>query len=199
MHDDAAVSFRNCEGSQSQGLVTDALQQNRALDPSIAFAGINLQTHTAKLWGSGGDGGDAATADGSHKLSWTTLPWAAEGIAQILLSSSSLEKIANTVVPIRAFEASQSDIVAVLEKIQNTTYEVTSQGDSETIISKAQQSWKQNRDIGSALALVKAGFFLDGYGSDFVSEGITQIGNDFLELPSLDFETVIAEAAERWA
>lgn len=101
-------------------------------------------------------------------------------------------------MPIRGFEASQSEIVSVLERLQNARYEVT-HFDDDIVIAKAQRSWQENKDAESALLLVKAGFFLDGYGSNFIKEAITQNGNDFLQLPELGFEGVVAEAVKLWA
>ncbi|KIW44906.1 hypothetical protein, variant [Exophiala oligosperma] len=155
-----------------------------ALEPAIAFANINIQSHTATLW-----------ADGNHALSWTTLPWAAHGITQVLLSPS---KTANKVVPIRGFEASQKDIIAMLEKEQNVTYNIE-HFNPDDAISKAQSSWRENKDIPSALQLVQAGFFLDGYGSDLVGEGIVQTGNEYLNLPELRVEEVVKKAVAQWA
>ena len=158
----------------------------RALNPSIAFANINMKAHTASLW-----------ANGTHKLSWTTLAWAAEGIAQILQSPA---QTANKVVPIRAFEASQADIVSALEKAQGTAYAISHVEDPDAAILRAQTSWKERRDGASALLLVKAGFFLDGYGSNFITEGSAKVGNEFLpDLPKLQFDDVIAEVLETWA
>lgn len=164
--------------------ISSLIHFTRALEPAISFADINLMEHTAKLW-----------AEGTHRLSWSTLPWAAEGIAQILLAP---QLTANKVVPIQSFEASQNDIVAALEKLQGIKYEI-SRLNAADIISKSQNSWTENKDIGSALLLVKAGFLLSGYGSNLVDEAITPIGNEFLDLPSLDFNTVIEEAVRKWA
>ena len=50
-----------------------------------------------------------------------------------------------------------------------------------------------------ALLLVKAGFFLDGYGSNFITEATTQVGNEYLDLPALDFEEIVARAVKQWA
>ena len=156
----------------------------RSLEPAIAFADINIKTHTAKLW-----------EGGNHTLSWTTLAWAADGITQLLLSP---EITANRVVPIRAFEASQNQIIGALEKLQKAKYEI-SHVDAEDVIAKSKKSWAENKDIASALTLVKAGFLLDGYGSDLVREAITQTGNEFLSLPPLTLEDVIKQAVNRWA
>lgn len=160
----------------------------RTLDPTIQFADIDIKSHTAKLW----------ATNGSHILSWSTLPWAAEGVAQILLRPA---LTANKVVPIRAFEASQADIVAALERLQGAKYSILHFENPATLVPKAQQAWRDsnNRDTEAALLLVKAGFFLDGYGSDFVHEPTAELGNEYLELPELKFEDVVEQAVKQWA
>ncbi|KIW95756.1 uncharacterized protein Z519_02820 [Cladophialophora bantiana CBS 173.52] len=175
---------------ESSGLswtaVPTGLWLDWSLEPAISFADINVKAHTARLW-----------QDGTHKLSWSTLPWAAEGIAQILLAPS--ETTANKVVPLHGLSASQNDIVAALEHLQGTKYTIT-HFDADAVIASAQRSWRENKDTDSALALVKAGFFLDGYGSDFVNEAITPSGNEFLDLPPLEpFEEIVGEAVRRFA
>ncbi|EXJ64300.1 hypothetical protein A1O7_00636 [Cladophialophora yegresii CBS 114405] len=156
-----------------------------ALDPAIAFAGINMADRTAALW-----------QGGEHRLSWSTLPWAAEGIVQILLAPP--EITANKVLPLHGFLASQNEIVAVLEEVQGVEYTVSNL-DGGAMVAKARHSWDENRDVKSALELVKAGFFLDGYGSDLVGGGIVALGNDVLDLAPLRLEDVVKTAVERWA
>ncbi len=190
-----------CPVFDGKGSVIDALKSKEAmgltwtavptglwldwtLEPAISFADINIKTHTATLW-----------QDGTHKLSWSTLSWSAEGIAQILLNP---RKTANKVVPLHGFLASQNEIVVLLEKLQGRKYEI-SRFEGGEVIDAAQRSWKENKDVKSALDLVKAGFFLDGYGSDFINEGITQNGNEFLELPTLELEDVVQRAVDKWA
>jgi hypothetical protein len=156
----------------------------RSLEPDISFAEININDHTAKLWD-----------NGNHKLSWSTLPWAAEGIAQILLAP---ERTANKVVPLHGFEANQNEIISALERLQNVTYDI-SHLNSQDIIETSQDSWAKNKDIPSALWLVKAAFLLHGYGSNLVTEAITQVGNEFLTLPPLKFDEVVETAVKQWA
>jgi hypothetical protein len=158
----------------------------RTLDPNICFADINIKSHTAALWGAG-----------EHTLSWSTLPWAAEGVARILLTEPS--ETANKVVPIRAFEASQTDVLAALEKVQSKKYEITKHFDAEEVIGKAKASWRENKDTPSALWLVKAGLLSHGYGSDLVHEAIVQVGNEYLDLPEMRMEDVVEQAVKTWA
>ncbi|OCT53748.1 nmrA-like family protein [Cladophialophora carrionii] len=133
-----------------------------ALEPAVAFAGIDITHHTAALW-----------AGGEHRLSWSTLPWAAEGIKQMLIAPP--EVTANKVMPLHGFLASQNEIVALLEEIQGVKYAI-SRLDEGVVIAAARQSWDANKDVKSALDLVKAGFFLDGYGSDLVGGGLRRWG-----------------------
>lgn len=161
----------------------------RSLDPNISFADINIKTHTARLW-----------QRGTHKLSWSTLPWSAAGIAQILLSPAAT---ANKVVPLHGLSASQNDIVAALERLQGVKYEISHFEPTDEVVSAAQKSWEVNKDTESALRLVKAGFFLDGYGSDFLAEGIVANGNEYLpglnEGGELLFEDIVKKALEEYA
>lgn len=156
----------------------------RTLEPNISFADINIQTRKARLW-----------QNGTHKLSWSTLPWAAEGIAQILLAG---EHTANKVVSIHGFEASQNEIINVLERLQNTKYDISS-FNAQELIETSQSSWAKNKDIPSAIKLVQAGFLLDGYGSNLVTEGLTPIANAYLTLPPLTLEEVVEDAVKQWA
>ncbi|KIV88049.1 hypothetical protein PV10_08979 [Exophiala mesophila] len=154
-----------------------------ALNPDIAFANINLRTHTASVW-----------AKGDHKLSWTTLPWAAEGIVQIILAG---EVSANKVVPIRAFEASQNEIIQILESVQKVKYRVTNI-DPDSVIPESQKIWREEKKGPAALTLVKAGFFLGGYGSNLVDEGIVPTGNEYLTLSPLSVQDIVREATRLW-
>lgn len=101
-------------------------------------------------------------------------------------------------MPIHGFTASQNDIVGALEKLQGVTYEI-SHFDAENGIAAAQSSWVENKDIQSALWLVKAGFFTARNGSNFVTEGTVQLGNEFLDLSALDFDAIVDEAVKQWA
>ncbi|OQO05929.1 hypothetical protein B0A48_10025 [Cryoendolithus antarcticus] len=124
-----------------------------ALDPSIAFIGINIAQHTVDYW-----------AQGSHKLSFSTLPTSAQGYRQILKHPAESE---NKIAPIRKFEVAQAEIVAALEEIQGVKYSVT-YIDHEQVISGARAKWDAVKDILAALKLVCAGFLLPGYGSNLV-------------------------------
>ena len=149
-----------------------------SLAPAIKFPDIDVVEHTATLW-----------AGGNHKLSWTTIAWSAQAIAEILLHP---EETKNNVVPVRALEASQNDIVAVLEELQGVKYE-TSAADHEKQIKDARADWEKTHARWPGLVLVKAGFLLDGYGSNFVDEGIVEVGNGYLGLKDLQLEDILRE------
>ncbi|KEF58491.1 uncharacterized protein A1O9_06417 [Exophiala aquamarina CBS 119918] len=176
------------QSKESTGLswtsVATGLWLDWTLEPDISFADINIKTRTAKLWN-----------NGTHKLSWSTLPWAAEGIAQILLAG---ELTANKVVPLHGFEASQKEIISALQKLQNVTYDI-GHVDSREIIKNSQSSWVENKDMPSAIKLVQAGFLLDGYGSNLVTEGVTRLGNEYLTLPPLTLDEVVEASVKQWA
>lgn len=87
-------------------------------------------------------------------------------------------------------------MVAALEKVQRKKYGIISHFDAEEVIGKAKASWRENKDTPSALSLVKAGLLLDGYGSDLVHEAITQVGNEYLDLPELRMEDVVEQAVK---
>jgi hypothetical protein len=156
-----------------------------SLNPAIAFAGINIRDRTAALW-----------QRGEHRMSWSTLPWVAEGIAQILLAPP--ERTANKIVPLHGFTATQNDVVALLEQVQGVKYAV-SYLDDDAIVAAARQKWDENKDFMAALDLLKAAIFRDGYGSDLVAEGTSPLGNEFLELSPLTLEGVVKAAVEKWA
>ena len=149
-----------------------------SLAPAIKFPDIDIVKHTATLW-----------AGGNHQLSWTTLAWSAQAVAEILLHP---EETKNKVVPVRALEASQNDIIAVLEKLQGVRYELSA-ADHEKQIADARADWEKTQARWPSLVLVKAGFLLDGYGSNFVDEGIVEVGNGYLGLQDLQLEDVLRE------
>nr|OQO25329.1 hypothetical protein B0A51_06691 [Rachicladosporium sp. CCFEE 5018] len=148
-----------------------------ALDPSIAFIGINIAQHTVDYW-----------AQGSHKLSFSTLPTSAQGYRHILKHPAESE---NKIAPIRNFEVAQAEIVAVLEKIQGVKYSVT-YIDHEQLISGARAKWDAVKDILAALKLVCAGFLLPGYGSNLVDGEMGEAARATIEhqAGAVEFEDV---------
>ena len=140
--------------------------------------GIDAKTHTAQLWD-----------DGKHRTSFTTLPWAAEAIAQIL---SNPELAKNKIFPVRAFEASPREIVAALEKEQSVKYGI-SHVDGKKQIEVNQKKWAEG-DTSAVLPLLRAGFLLPGFGSNLVDEGVVEIGSDKLDLLNITLSQVVQEA-----
>ena len=142
--------------------------------------GIDAKAHTAQLWG-----------DGKHRTSLSTLPWAAEAIAQILRNP---ELTKNKIFPVRAFEASPREIVAALEEVQGVKYELN-QVDGKKQIEVNQRKWAEG-DTSGLLPLIQAGFLLPGYGSNLVDEGLVEIGSDQLGLPMISLDTTVRLAVE---
>jgi uncharacterized protein YbjT (DUF2867 family) len=142
------------------------------------FAGFDAKTHTARLW----DGGE-------HRLSFTTLPWVGEAIAQILRNP---ELTKNKIFPVRAFEASQKEIVAVLEREQGVKYEVTLV-DGQKMIDEGKKKWEAG-DASGIMQCIQAGFLLKGFGSNLQEELVVKVGSDELDLPKLTLEQTVKDA-----
>lgn len=100
-------------------------------------------------------------------------------------------------MPIRAFEASQNEIIQILESIQKVQYNIENL-EPDSLISESQKSWREEKKASAALTLVKAGFFLPGYGSNLVGEGIVPVGNEYLDLSTLSIQDIVQEAARSW-
>jgi hypothetical protein len=149
----------------------------RALAPGMKFTGIDVAAKTVAYW----------TKDDSHTLSWSTLPYAAQGIVQALKHPKETE---NRPVFIRAFEASQRQIVEELERQQGAKY-ATSIVDTEAIVQDSKTRLEADGgDLGAAFAGVQIAFLLPGYGTDFVKAG-KYLVNDFTEMPKLTLEEAI--------
>jgi uncharacterized protein YbjT (DUF2867 family) len=161
----------------------------RALDPSIAFIGIDIHAHTAELW-----------AQGTYKMTFTTLPTAADAVRRILLNPEATQ---NRVVPVRNFEASLNEIVALLEEAQGVKYKLTPVEDTDETIGLKQKEWVESgeRDVGAALWLVKAGFLLPGYGSNFAESGRWKLGNEIVgfDAGSVGLRDVVGDVVERFS
>jgi hypothetical protein len=143
------------------------------------FTGIDVGAKTVAYW----------TADDSHTLSWSTLPYAAQGIVQALKHPTETE---NRPVFIRAFEASQRQVVEELERQQGAKY-ATSIVDTEAIVRDSKTRLEADAgDLEAAFAGVQVAFLLPGYGSDFVKTG-KYLVNDFAEMPKLTLEEAIKD------
>jgi hypothetical protein len=112
-------------------------------------------------------------------MSFTTLPTAADAVRRILLNPEATQ---NRVVPVRNFEASLNEIVALLEEAQGVKYKLTPVEDTDETIGLKKKQWVESgeRDVGAALWLVKAGFLLPGYGSNFAESEKGALGNEIV-------------------
>ena len=112
-------------------------------------------------------------------MTFTTLPTAADAVRRILLNPDATQ---NRVVPVRNFEASLSEIVALLEEAQGVKYKLTPIENTAELIESKQKQWGESgeKDVGAALWLVKAGFLLPGYGSSFAESSRWTLGNELV-------------------
>jgi hypothetical protein len=112
-------------------------------------------------------------------MTFTTLPTAADAVRRILLNPEATQ---NRVVPVRNFEVSLGEIVALLEEAQGVKYEVTPVENTDELIASKQKQWVESgeQDVSAALWLVKAGFLLPGYGSNFTEGGKWTLGNELV-------------------
>lgn len=122
-------------------------------------------------------------AQGAYKATFTTLRTAADAVRRILLNPDATK---NRVVPVRNFEASLGEIVAFLEEAQGVKYTLTPIENTDELIGSKQKQWVESgeEDIGAALWLVKAGFLLPGYGSNFAESSRWTLGNELVEFPA---------------
>jgi hypothetical protein len=133
-------------------------------------------------------------------MTFTTLPTAAEAVRRILLDAEATQ---NRVVPVRNFEASLGDIVAVLEEAQGVKYKVTPVENTDELIESKQKQWIESgeQDVGAALWLVKAGFLLPGYGSNFAESSKWTLGNELVgfDAESAKLKDVVRDVVARLA
>lgn len=155
----------------------DLTRRDRALAPGMTFTGIDITNHTVGYW----------TQGATFTPSWSTLPFAAQGVVQALKYP---EQTKNTVVFVRAFEASQQQIVAELERQQGAKYSATDV-DANAIIKEA-KARLDGGDASAAFTLVQAAFLTPDFGADFVGSK-KNVGNAYMELPELTLEKVIKD------
>ena len=146
----------------------------RALD--LSFISIDPKKHTAKYW-----------CDGTHTPSNTTLPYVAQATLQILMHP---ELFKNQRVFLSPFQASQQEIVAELEKLQNVKYQI-SDANGDNIVKNAKSKWNSEQDAMAAGTLVSAGVLLPGFGADFATSKKTPILEDVVKMPALSLQAVI--------
>ena len=139
-------------------------------------------------------------AQGTYKMTFTTLPTAADAVRRILLNPDATK---NRVVPVRNFEASLGEIVALLEDAQGVKYTLTPIENTGELIKSKQKQWVESReqDVGAALWLVKAGFLLPGYGSNFAESSRWALGNELVSFPaeSANLRDIIRETVARFS
>jgi hypothetical protein len=156
----------------------------RALSPGMNFTGIDVAAKTVAYW----------TTDDPHTLSWSTLPFAAQGIVQALKHPKETE---NRVIFVRAFEASQRQVVEELERQQGAKY-ATSIVDTEAIVQDSKARLEADRgNLDAAFAGVQIAFLLPGYGTDFV-RARKYLVNSFAEMPKLALEEAIKEVLKEF-
>jgi len=133
-------------------------------------------------------------------MTFSTLPTAADAVRRILLNP---EVTQNRVVPVRNFEASLNEIVALLEEVQGLKYQLKPVEASSELIKSKQKQWVDSgeQDIGAALWLVKAGFLLPEYGSNFAESARWTLGNELVGFPaeSAKLRDVVKETVARFS
>jgi hypothetical protein len=133
-------------------------------------------------------------------MTFTTLPTAADAVRRILLNPEATQ---NRVVPVRNFEVSLSDIVALLEEAQGVKYTFTPVENTDGLIAAKQKAWVESgeQDVGAALWLVKAGFLLPGYGSNFAESSKWTLGNEIVgfDAESAKVGDVVKEVVARFS
>ncbi|KAK5120688.1 hypothetical protein LTR85_006046 [Meristemomyces frigidus] len=148
------------------------------------FLGIDTVEHTVKYW-----------RDGNHPFSSTTLPYAAAAALQIL--QLPVEQTANKRIFVSAFEASQRQVVAELEKQQGVEY-TSIPYDADKTVEEAKAKWAAQQDIYAAYTTVTASIMLPEYGSNFDTSGKQPLLErmEGVALPRLTLESVLREWLE---
>jgi hypothetical protein len=133
-------------------------------------------------------------------MTFTTLPTAADAVRRILLDPS---KTQNTVVSVRNFEAGIQEIVALLEDAQGVKYQFKQIEGTEELVDSWQKKWVDSgeQDIGAALGLVKAGFLLPQYGSNFAESARYPLGNELVGFPaeSAKLQDVVRDVVAKYS
>ena len=162
----------------------------RALNPSIAFIGIDIRGHTAELY----------WAQGTYKMTFTTLATASDAVQRILLNPDATQ---NHIVPVRNFETSLSEIVALLGEAQGVKYTLNPIENTDKLIESKQKQWVDSggQDVGAALWLVKAGFLLPRCGFNFAEGSKWTFGNELVGFPaeSATLRDVIRETVAKFS
>ena len=102
------------------------------------------------------------------------------------------EATKNKRVYVSAFEASQQQVVAELEKQQGVRY-ATSHLDAEATVAEAKAKWKREQDVNAAYRLVSAGTLVPECNAGFVNAGKQPILEELVSMPSLTLEDVVKQ------
>lgn len=142
----------------------------------IKFGDIDPENHSATYWD-----------EGKQAPSWTTLPYAAQGVLAVLKRH---EDFQNQRVFMEAFAASQKDIVAELEKQEGVKYTTSSVKGAEKV-KEAHATLAQGFDMGAAFTTVKAEIWVADYKADFKASGKKPILEEYAELPKITLQEVV--------
>ncbi|KAK5123525.1 hypothetical protein LTR85_002563 [Meristemomyces frigidus] len=147
----------------------------------MKFFDIDPVAHTARYW-----------RNGTHAFSQTTLPYAAQAVIQVLKHPDATR---NERVFLSAFEASQRDIVAELEKQQGMQYTVDESFDADKVVEEAKAKWLKEGDLSTLATTIRAAVMLPEYGTNFVSAGKKPILEQVegVRLPTLTLESVVRQ------
>lgn len=126
-------------------------------------------------------------------FSASTLPYCAQAVVRLFRHPEIAE---NQRVFLSPFEASQRQVVAELEKLQNVAYSNVDV-DGSQVVRDAQAKWKGEKDMNAAFTLVKASILLPEYKAGFVSAGKHPVLEDLVGLPKLSVEDVVREWVEQ--
>ncbi|KAK6396413.1 hypothetical protein LTR65_009497 [Meristemomyces frigidus] len=145
------------------------------------FLGIDPIKHSVQYW-----------RDGTHEFSCTTLPYSAAAALQVLQLPA--EQTANKRIFVSAFEASQRQIVAELEKQQGVQYTAVP-FDADKTVQEAKAKWDAEQDIPAAYTTLVAAAVLPEYKANFETVGKQPLlqGMDGVTLPKLTLEGVVRE------
>ena len=117
----------------------------------------------------------------------STLAYAAKATLEALKHP---EQTKNKRIFLSPFEASQSDVVARLEKLQGVKYSVATLPDD--IVEQTHAKIKAG-DEEAVYMTVTAGLFLEEYKSGSRTAGKSPIVEDFVDLPKLTLKQVVKE------
>lgn len=125
---------------------------------------------------------------GNRAFSTANLSQVGNAVVAVLLKP---EETANEYLYVDSFTATQSEILAELEKATGEKWKVTETTSEDE---KTQgQEWFAKGDFSGLLSLLKVIIFGEGYGSDFTKDAV--LANEKLGLPKQDLATTVAAVA----